>query len=680
MPPKQLIDIVNEGSALAVRLGHREAGVAHLVMAAMDMDGAKAWLRARNLAYYDVRHEMLEHLDGMEAGDPGVAFALSDLSLKALQAAIAGDPDAGAAQFIAAVWNLPDDGSRDWQAVHRLKSMRRRGGVAAGQPSALGKWCVEMVGEAARGSYDPVVGREDVIERAEQILSRRKKNNPILLGEAGVGKTSIVEAIATRIADGETMASLRGCRIHSLDVVGLVSGTRDRGDLEARIKSLMDSLASDSEAILFVDEIHVLSGGVSGAADVANLIKPALSSGRIRCIGATTHAEFARYVETDPAFARRFQPLAVAEPSADEAVSILNRVAPSYAGHHGVVYEKDAIRAAVDMSVRFVVGRHLPDKAIDLLDECGSIAAAQPGRRVTRDTVATAISRMSGLGFVRDPDLAKKLSGRVKGQDGACAAIAEAVTRSVSDVGPGSGTRCLMLFHGPERSGKRHAAVTLAETLAVPLHVIDMSEFSEAHSVSGLFGPPPGYVGFGMGGRLTEPVRRSPACVLVLERIDRAHPAVMASVMAALESGTASDSAGRRASFAAATVVMTSVPDESGGGGIGFMQRDGGAATVGLPGVADLCDAVVRFDGLDREALKAVAEARLSAFLDHLRAGGYRVDMDAGVAETVALEAEKSGGGAAAVERAFRKVADEAVANASDMTVRIPSGKGGLER
>ena len=276
------IDIVNEGSALAVRLGHREAGVAHLVMAAMDMDGAKAWLRARNLAYYDVRHEMLEHLDGMEAGDPGVAFALSDLSLKALQAAIAGDPDAGAAQFIAAVWNLPDDGSRDWQAVHRLKSMRRRGGVAAGQPSALGKWCVEMVGEAARGSYDPVVGREDVIERAEQILSRRKKNNPILLGEAGVGKTSIVEAIATRIADGETMASLRGCRIHSLDVVGLVSGTRDRGDLEARIKSLMDSLASDSEAILFVDEIHRFNRAQQDG------FLPVVEEGVVTLVGATT--------------------------------------------------------------------------------------------------------------------------------------------------------------------------------------------------------------------------------------------------------------------------------------------------------------------------------------------------------------------------------------------------------
>ena len=422
------------------------------------------------------------------------------------------------------------------------------------------------------GGIDPLIGRDKELERTIQVLCRRRKNNPLLVGESGVGKTAIAEGLAWRIVQGDVPEIMADCTVYSLDIGSLLAGTKYRGDFEKRFKALLKQLEQDANSILFIDEIHTIIGAGAasgGQVDAANLIKPLLSSGKIRVMGSTTYQEFSNIFEKDRALARRFQKIDITEPSVEETVQIINGLKPKYEAHHDVRYTAKAVRAAVELAVKYINDRHLPDKAIDVIDEAGARARLMPVSKRKKtvnvadiESVVARIARIPEKSVsATDRDTLKSLGDRLKmlvfGQDTAIEALTEAIKMSRAGLGQDHKPVGSFLFAGPTGVGKTEVTVQLAKSLGIELLRFDMSEYMERHTVSRLIGAPPGYVGFDQGGLLTDAVIKHPHAVLLLDEIEKAHPDVFNLLLQVMDNGTLTDNNGRKADFRNVILVMT---------------------------------------------------------------------------------------------------------------------------
>jgi ATP-dependent Clp protease ATP-binding subunit ClpA len=436
----------------------------------------------------------------------------------------------------------------------------------------LAAFATNLTERAAEGKLDPLIGRGSELDRITQILARRRKNNPVLVGETGVGKTAVAEGLALRIREGRVPDDLREAEIYALDVGALLAGTRYRGDFEARFKAFIAALRARPNPILFIDEIHTILGAGSAqgsTVDASNMLKPLLANGELRCMGSTTYQEY-RHFERDRALSRRFQRVDVKEPSPEETVRILQGLAPRYEEHHGVHYTGPALKACVDLSVRHLNDRFLPDKAIDVLDETGAAVRLRPiGKR--RKTVGVrdveeVVARMANIPAARAlgsdrkrlESLEADLQAVVFGQDAAIATVVRAVKRGRAGLSGVERPIGCFLFTGPTGVGKTELAKQLAKTLGVPFHRFDMSEYMEKHAVSRLIGAPPGYVGYDQGGQLVERIRKEPYTVLLLDEIEKAHPDLFDILLQVMDHATLTDNQGREADFRHVTLIMTS--------------------------------------------------------------------------------------------------------------------------
>lgn len=453
----------------------------------------------------------------------------------------------------------------------------------------LRQYSADLTELAAGGELDPIIGRENILERTIQVLLRRKKNNPIHVGEPGVGKTAITEGLAQLIVEGNVPKPLLGHTILRLDISNILAGTKYRGDFEKRMKKIIEALELIDNLILFIDEIHSMVGAGSAGnsnIDIASLLKPLLTEGKIKCIGATTYEEYRKHFLKDSALSRRFQKIDIPEPSPEQTLEILKGIAPRYEKFHKVEYTKDALEAAVELSSRYLSDRFLPDKAIDLIDEAGAYKQMKAGRRKKIDTaqiekvVAFSTGRKERsvsrdrLKMLRN--LEKEIGMDIFGQDDAVDSVVRAVKRSFAGFSAMEKPVASFLFAGPTGVGKTELAKVLANRLSLPLHRFDMSEYQEKHSVSKLFGAPPGYVGYEEGGLLTEAVRKQPSCILLLDEIEKAHGDIFNSLLQILDYATLTDNTGRKADFKNAIIIMTS---NAGARSIGKAQTGFGERT-----------------------------------------------------------------------------------------------------
>ena len=515
------------------------------------------------------------------------------------------------------------------------------GGEAAPPPGSdpLLAYAADLVARAAAGQIDPLIGRRLELERMIQVLCRRRKNNPLLVGEPGVGKTALAEGLALRIQSGDVPEMLRNARVYALDLGALVAGTRYRGDFEERVKQVLDRLSKEENAILFIDEIHSLVGAGAasgGAMDAGNLLKPALANGTLRCIGSTTFSDVKQSFDRDRALSRRFQKIDVPEPSDDETLEILKGLRPHYQVHHGVLYTDAALEAAVTLSAKHLKDLHLPDKAIDVLDEAG---AAQkllpPDRRVERigpAEIEQIVARMARVPVqaVSSDDrralsvLDAELQRVIFGQDAAIDEVASAIKLSRSGLRAADKPIANFLFAGPTGVGKTELARQLARILGIEFLRFDMSEYMEKHAVSRLIGAPPGYVGYEEGGLLIDAVRKAPHAVLLLDEIEKAHPDMFSILLQVMDHATLTDSHGRKADFRHVILIMTTnagardLSDRH----LGFREAASGGSSRGAiertftPEFRNRLDAVVNFNPLGTAEIERVVDRQI----DELRA------------------------------------------------------------
>ena len=497
--------------------------------------------------------------------------------------------------------------------------------------SALSKYCVDLNARAREGGIDPLIGRDHEVERCIQILCRRRKNNPILVGDPGVGKTAIAEGLAVKITTGETPEVLSETIIYSLDMGSLLAGTRYRGDFEERLKAVMTELEDHPDAVLFIDEIHTIIGAGAtsgGAMDASNLLKPALQGGKLRCMGSTTYKEYRQHFEKDRALARRFQKIDVKEPSVEDAIKILKGLKSAFEEHHDVKYSLDAIKSAVELSARYIHDRKLPDKAIDVIDEAGAsqrLVAVSKRRKTLGvkeiEDVVAKLARIPAKNVSRDDmTLLKELEASLKrvvfGQDTAIEALSSAIKLARAGLREPEKPIGNYLFAGPTGVGKTEVAKQLADTLGVELIRFDMSEYMEKHAISRLIGAPPGYVGFDQGGLLTDGVDQNPHCVLLLDEIEKAHPDVFNILLQVMDHGKLTDHNGRTTDFRNVILIMTSNAgaSEAAKEAIGFgRDRRTGEDTAAIertftPEFRNRLDATISFAPLSKEVIVKVVD------------------------------------------------------------------------
>ncbi len=582
---------------------HEFITVEHLLLAMLDNTSATEVLGACSVDIEDLRMVLMDHVsrhtpvvngDGEVDTQPTLGFQ------RVIQRAIlhvqsSGNKEVTGANILVAIF-----GEKDSHAVyflqqkgvarldvvnyisHNIRKVLQENDTKAGVDSeveqeqgaggALESYTVNLNIQALTNKTDPLVGRDKEIERVIQTLCRRRKNNPLLIGEAGVGKTAIAEGLARRIIDDEVPELLLNHQIYSLDMGALLAGTKYRGDFEQRLKAVLKQLLDNSEAILFIDEIHTLIGAGAasgGALDASNLLKPVLSNGQLRCIGATTYSEYRGVFEKDHALSRRFQKVDVSEPSIDETVAILRGLKSRYELHHKVKYTAGALTTAAELSKRYINDRYLPDKAIDVIDEAGAAQRILPKSKKRKvigkneiENIVAKIARIppqniSGNDRNKLKVLDRDLKAVVFGQDKAIHALTAAIKMARSGLGNPLKPVGSFLFSGPTGVGKTEVARQLAYALGIHLHRFDMSEYMESHAVSRLIGAPPGYVGFDQGGLLTETVSKSPYSVLLLDEIEKAHADIFNILLQVMDYGTLTDNNGRKADFRNVIIIMT---------------------------------------------------------------------------------------------------------------------------
>ncbi len=495
----------------------------------------------------------------------------------------------------------------------------------------LEKYATNLNEMAEAGKIDPLIGRSHELERTMQILCRRRKNNPLLVGEAGVGKTAIAEGLAKKIVDGEVPEVLKDSTIYSLDLGGLVAGTKYRGDFEKRLKGVLKQLSSEDHAILFIDEIHTIIGAGAasgGVMDASNLIKPQLASSELKCIGSTTYQEYRGIFEKDRALARRFQKIEVSEPSVDETFHILKGIRSQFEGHHQVKYTDKALKAAAELSARYISDRFLPDKAIDVIDEAGAAvmlkSASSRKKSITVRDVEGIISKIARIPSKHvshsDTELLKNLERNLKlvvyGQDEAISTLSTSIKMSRSGLGEEEKPIGSFLFAGPTGVGKTEVTRQLATALGIELVRFDMSEYMERHTVSRLIGAPPGYVGFDQGGLLTDAILKAPHSVLLLDEIEKAHPDVFNLLLQVMDHGTLTDANGRQVDFRNVILVMTTNAgaQEISRTTVGFTDQDHSSDGMEIikkmftPEFRNRLDAVIQFASLDQKTIGSVVD------------------------------------------------------------------------
>ena len=588
----------------------------------------------------------------------------------------------------------------------RIRAVREDGEEVK-QTSPLEEFGYDITQAAREGKLDPLVGRENEIQRVIQILGRRRKNNPMLVGDPGVGKSAIVEGIAIKIVNGDIPPVLADKRLISLDLGSIVAGTKYRGDFEKRLKAIINETAANPDVILFIDEFHTIvgAGGASGSLDAANMLKPALARGEIQCIGATTMDEFRKIVEKDGALDRRFQKITVERTDIQHSISILDKLKTNYEKYHNVTYSDDAIEACVRMSERYITDRCLPDKAIDVMDETGSMVRLKNPKKtacVSAEDVASMISKMTGIPSgqiaesegVRLMKMGDKLRSRIIGQDEAIDKVVRAIQRGragIKDPGKPIGT---FIFFGQTGVGKTQLAKSLAEYLFDSednMIRLDMSEYMEKFNVSRLIGAPPGYVGFEEGGQLSERVRRKPYCVVLLDEIEKAHPDVFNLLLQVMDEGRLTDSNGRTVSFRNTILIMTSNVgsrelDEY-GSGVGFSTSvknvqgnrknvlEKAVKKAFPPEFINRVDEQVFFRPLDKDDIGRIIDIELKGLKKRVKEAGFEITITPSAKRFVADAGYDPSFGARPLKRAIRKYIEDPVSECI-ISNRMFGGKG----
>jgi ATP-dependent Clp protease ATP-binding subunit ClpA len=539
----------------------------------------------------------------------------------------------------------------------------------------LANYCVDLVARAAAGKIDPLVGRESEIERTLQILARRRKNNPLFLGDPGVGKTAIVEGLARRIHEGKVPDLLKESRVYALDMGALIAGTRYRGDFEERLKAVLKALEEKPKAILFIDEIHTIIGAGAtqgGSMDASNLLKPALANGELRCIGSTTHGEYRAAFGRDRALARRFQTIDVPEPTVDECILILHGLRKQFESHHGITFTEDAIDAAARLAARHINDRYLPDKAVDVLDEAGAAARLHnPGSVVGVPEIEAVVARMARvpprtvsneeqMNLAKLPEL---LQGRIFGQQDAISAVTQTIKLNRAGLGnPNKPVGCF-LFSGPTGVGKTELAKQLAEVLGVAFLRFDMSEYMEKHTVSRLIGAPPGYVGFEQEGLLTGAVNRTPYAVLVLDEIEKAHPDIFNILLQVMDHATLTDNNGKKADFRNVILIMTTnagardaaVRTMGFGERTGAHKQDAALDRAFSPEFRNRLDGIVRFGPLPEVVVRQIVDKFLRALQGQVAERGVTIEATEAARGWMAVAGYKPEYGAREMNRVILK-------------------------
>ncbi|MDO8207022.1 MAG: ATP-dependent Clp protease ATP-binding subunit ClpA [Gallionella sp.] len=638
---------------------HEFITVEHLLLAMLDNASAAQVLRACHADVEELRQTITEFIDSNTPVVPGSGDMDTQPTLgfqRVIQRAIlhaqsANKKEISGANILAALF-----GEKDSHAVHFLtqRNVNRldvvnyivhgtnrepqtsapQADTATEQPAndtVLKQYTVDLNAQALAGQIDPLIGREPELERVIQTLCRRRKNNPLLVGEAGVGKTAIAEGLARRIVEDNVPDILKDAHVYSLDMGALLAGTKYRGDFEQRLKAVLKELKEAPHAVLFIDEIHTLIGAGSasgGTMDASNLLKPALSSGALKCIGATTYQEYRSIFEKDSALSRRFQKVDVPEPSVEQTIEILKGLKSRFEQHHCIKFSAAAITSAAELSARFINDRHLPDKAIDVLDEAGAAQRILPkskqkkvvGKHEIEEIIAK-IARIPTRTVSHDDrnalkNLDRDLKATVFGQNKAIDALARAIKMSRSGLGNPHKPIGSFLFSGPTGVGKTEVARQLAFAMGMPLHRFDMSEYMERHAVSRLIGAPPGYVGFDQGGLLTEAINKQPHCVLLLDEIEKAHPDIFNILLQVMDHGTLTDNNGRKADFRNVVVIMTTNAGAEALNKvqIGFTKTSSTGDEMAdikrmfTPEFRNRLDAIVSFDPLDKDVILRVVD------------------------------------------------------------------------
>ena len=710
---------IEQARLAAFGLGHSYVGTEHLLLGILRERaglGARI-LRDRGLSEHSLK-DAISRANG--TGEPGVPTqgltkhawqaiekAASDaarlghsyIGTEHLLLGILRQPDCGGARALAAAGLSVNDIYTDILAVFGTGSFKPRNQPTV-QPKAtvkhsetrvLDQYSRDLTLLAASGSFDPVIGRDEEIRRSVQILSRRSKNNPVLIGEPGVGKTAVAEGIATYIAGSDAPDSMAGKRLVALDLPALLAGTKYRGDFEERVKAVLKDVKKAGDVILFIDEMHTMigAGSAEGAIDAANILKPALGRGEVQIIGATTPEEYRRHIEKDAALERRFQPVKIAEPSRSDSLKMLGAVRQGLEKHHGVKISDAALTAAVDLSVRYINDRFLPDKAIDLADEAAAHIRVSGGGLVTAEDIAGVVSLWTGIPVANlSADETKRLCNmesilhrRVIGQNEAVTAVSRAIRRGrvgLSDPDRPIGS---FLFLGPTGVGKTELCRALAEAVfgeSEAMIRLDMSEYMEKHAVSKLIGSPPGYVGYEDGGQLTERVRRKPWSVVLFDEIEKAHEDVWGILLQIMDDGRLTDSAGRVVSFRNTIIVMTSnVGAKSISEGrprMGFTPDGGDEAQLMRarineelrrtfkPEFLNRIDETIVFRRLSRAEIRSIAERMLLTVAERFKALGMTLSVPDQVVDFLAERGYDEKYGARPLRRAIRSMIEDKAA------------------
>ena len=661
----------------ATRLKHTETDGSHLLLAVCRTEGnySQAFLKNRGVTYPAVLAYMQEQqmFDGKEDMCPR---------------------------------ETPEQREEFEQAVNRAAD-----DVTASQENSVEEFGLDLTKAAEAGALDPVVGRDAEIARIVEILGRRKKNNPMLIGEPGVGKSAIVEGLALKIAAGDVPPALRRKRLISLDIASVVAGTRYRGDFEKRLKGIIENLKANPDIILFIDEFHTIvgAGGAQGSLDAANMLKPALARGEIQCIGATTMDEFTKIIEKDGALDRRFLKVVVEAADVPQSIDILRNLQENYENFHNVKYSPEAIEACVKQTDRYITDRALPDKAIDVMDEAGSMVRLRMARNrkgsniVDADDIACVISRMTGIPVSKVAEseghrllaMKDRLRGEVIGQDEAVDTVVRAIRRNRAGLKDPRKPVGTFLFFGPTGVGKTRLAKCLAEYLFDSednIVRVDMSEYSEKFTSSRLVGAPPGYVGHEEGGQLSEKVRRKPYCVVLLDEIEKAHPDIFNLLLQVLDEGRLTDSIGRTVSFRNTIVIMTSNVGsrelEEYGKGMGFARPDKdvekdrrnvlekAVKKLFPPEFINRVDEKVYFNPLTRDDLQKIIDLELKDLKARVQEAGYRLVVTPSAKDFVADAGYDPAYGARPLKRAVTRLIEDPVSEYI-ITDRMLRGGGG---